>query len=86
MRVLDGARDGRAGKKNGELLRLAAGQFDVLLTSGRNLSFQRNLPGFSIAVIVPHANTDRLESLAPLMPAALEAISSVEAGKVVHVG
>ena len=77
---------GWAGKKNGELLRLAAGQFDVFLTSDRNLSFQQNLPGFSIAVIVLHAKTNRLESLAPLMPAVLEVLSSVEAGKVVHVG
>ena len=76
---------GWAGKKNGELLRLAAGQFDVFLTSDRNLSFQQNLPGFSVAVIVLHARANRLESLAPLMPAVLEVLSGIEAGKVVHV-
>jgi hypothetical protein len=67
------------------LLRLAAGQFDVFLTSDRNLSFQQNLSGFSIAVIVLHARTNRLELLAPLMPAVLEVLSGIEAGKVVHV-
>ena len=76
---------GWAGKKNGESLRLAAGQFDVFLTSDRNLSFQQNLPGFSVAVIVLHARANRLESLAPLMPAVLEVLSGNEAGKVVHV-
>ena len=35
---------GWAGKTNGELLRLAEGQFDALITSDRNLAFQQNLP------------------------------------------
>ena len=38
--------------KNGELLTLAAEQFDVFVTVDRNLSFQQNLGALSIAVIV----------------------------------
>ncbi len=38
--------------KNGEFLRLAAKEHDVFVTVDRNLSFQQNLPTFSIAVIV----------------------------------
>lgn len=34
---------GWAGKKNGELLKLAAEQFDVLLTFDPNLSYQSSL-------------------------------------------
>ena len=34
---------GRASKSNGELLGLAVGQFDVVLTAGRNLSYQQDL-------------------------------------------
>ena len=34
---------GWAGVKNGELLRLAAGQFDLLLTVDRSLEYQQNL-------------------------------------------
>ena len=64
---------GWAGKRNGELVRL---------TSDRNLSFQQNSPGFSIAVIVLHAGTNRLESLAPLMPAVLEVLSSSLWGRI----
>lgn len=37
--------------KNGELLELAAKEFDVFVTVDRNLSFQRHLPTFTIAVI-----------------------------------
>lgn len=38
--------------KNGELLALAAEQFDVFVTVDRNLSGQQNLGSFPIAVIV----------------------------------
>jgi hypothetical protein len=34
--------------KNGELLALASKDFDVFVTVDRNLSFQQNLPAFSI--------------------------------------
>lgn len=34
---------GWAGTKNGELLRLAAAEFDVFVTVDQNLRFQRNL-------------------------------------------
>jgi predicted nuclease of predicted toxin-antitoxin system len=36
---------GWAGVKNGELLRLAANSFDVLLTVDRNLEYQQNFVG-----------------------------------------
>ena len=43
---------GWAAITNGELLRLAEGDFDVFLTVDRNLSFQQHLPTFGIAVVV----------------------------------
>ena len=43
---------GWATVKNGELLTLAAEQFDVFVTVDRNLTFQQNLISFSIAVVV----------------------------------
>jgi len=46
--------------KNGELLALAAGEFDVFVTVDRNLSFQQNLPAFAIAVVVLRASSNRL--------------------------
>jgi hypothetical protein len=49
--------------KNGELLSLASGQFDVFVTVDRNLSFQQNLVSFSIAVLVLQAKTNRLADL-----------------------
>ena len=40
---------GWASKRNGELLTLAVGQFDVFLTADRNLSYQQDLSSFDIA-------------------------------------
>ena len=48
---------GWAGIKNGRLMALAEQQFDVFVTVDRNLSFQQNLPKFTIAVIVLHASS-----------------------------
>jgi len=40
------------GKQNGELLRLAEDAFDVLVTVDTNLSYQQNLVGRRIAIVV----------------------------------
>ena len=42
--------------KNGWLLRAASGQYDVLVTVDQNLSYQQNLTGLNIAVLVLAAN------------------------------
>jgi hypothetical protein len=62
--------------KNGELLTLAAGRFDVFVTVDRNLAFQQNLTTLPIAVIVLGARTNRLADLIPLVPRLLDAIRS----------
>ena len=49
--------------KNGELLALAAKQFDVFVTVDRNLSFQQNLGSFAVAVVVLRAKSNRLAIL-----------------------
>jgi hypothetical protein len=51
--------------KNGELLALSEKEFDVFITVDRNLSFQQNLPKFSIAVLVLKAYSNRLADLKP---------------------
>lgn len=71
--------------KNGELLALASKNFDVFVTVDRNLSFQQNLPTFSIAVVVLRAQSNRLADLQPLIPKLLEAISTAKHGVVTYV-
>jgi len=72
--------------RNGELLGLAAKEFDVFLTVDRNLSFQQNLPAFSIAVIVLRAKSNRLSDLRQLVPELLAAIPTARPGAVTYLG
>jgi Domain of unknown function (DUF5615) len=51
---------GWLGISNGQLLALAAAEFDVFVTVDRNLAFQQHLPKFNIAVILLRSNTNRL--------------------------
>jgi hypothetical protein len=47
---------GWSGIKNGELLRLVIGQFDVFITSDKNLRHQQNLEALELTVILLPSN------------------------------
>ena len=72
--------------KNGELLVLAAEQFDVFVTVDRNLAFQQSIVALQIAVIVLRAKSNRLSDLRPLVPGLLAALGGAEPGRMVLVG
>lgn len=59
---------GWSGKSNGELIRLAGSSFDVFLTVDQNIWYQQNLSGAKIAVVTSVADSNRWESLLPLLP------------------
>jgi len=84
--VLNVYQQGWSGATNGELLALAAREFDVFLTVDRNLSFQQSITDFDIAVVVIKSRTNRLQDLIQLVPSTLQAISDVNPGEVVWVG
>ncbi len=71
---------------NGRLLALVSQSFDVFVTVDRNLSFQQNLPSFSIAVIVLRAKANRLADLRPLVPELLASIAIAQPGVVTFGG
>jgi hypothetical protein len=77
---------GWAAVENGQLLSLAAGTFDVLVTVDRNLEFQQNIRGLRLAIIVLCAKTNRLADLLPLVPKLLMAIDSAKSGLLAVVG
>jgi predicted nuclease of predicted toxin-antitoxin system len=77
---------GWASKRNGELLALAEGEFDVFLTVDRNLSFQNEVARFNLAVVVLRAKGNRLSDLRPLIPELLSVLGAVGPGQVVRVG
>lgn len=74
-------RIGWAGVKNGELLRRANGQFDVLVTMDKGIYHQQNLTGLSLAVVALRAKTNRLADTRPLMPALLSLLLNIQPGE-----
>ena len=77
---------GWAGVENGELLRLASGEFDVVITVDRSLEFQQNLSDLAFGIVVVSAGSNELTHLLPLVPDILNAITAVREGEVVRVG
>jgi hypothetical protein len=84
-RVITVPRAGWAGLGNGELLRRASGQFDVLVTGDQNLEYQQNLHGLQLAIIVVVAPNNRVETFLALSNRILEAIASAKPGTVTRV-
>lgn len=63
---------GWAGIKNGSLLRLVAADFDVFITSDKNLRHQQNLAALDLAVIVlPSNQVPVIEAMLPQIDQAL---------------
>ncbi len=79
-------RAGYGSKKNGELLDLAEGRWDVLLTSDRNIKYQQNMTVRRVSILILRAKSNRMKDLLPLMPACAEALLSIQPGGVVEVG
>lgn len=65
-------RCGWSGIENGNLLRLAQVEFDTFITVDQNLTFQQNLEGISITVLVLQARSNALEDLVSFVPQLLD--------------
>ena len=70
---------GWAGISNGELLRRAEGEFDLLLTADKRLQYQQNLKGRQLAVVVLPSN--RLRVLRDMVVEIETAIAEVQPGR-----
>ena len=70
---------------NGALLRQAAPAFDALLTADQNIEFQQNLKTLPMAIVVLVADSNRLESLEPLIPEILHALETLQPKTLVRV-
>lgn len=75
---------GWSGLKNGELLRIMIGEFDVLVTCDKNLDRQQN-PDLPIALIVLMVPDTRVPTVMLLAPAVLDALANIRRGDVVKV-
>lgn len=76
---------GWQGKTNGELLRMAADEFDAFITMDGSLPYQQNLKEIQIGIILLKANSNRDEDLAPLIPQVNVILKTIKNGDVVHV-
>jgi predicted nuclease of predicted toxin-antitoxin system len=79
------SRAGFGSKKNGELLALAEGLWDVLLTSDRNIKHQQNMAGRRVSILILCAKSNRMKDLLPLMAECGRALLSTRPGQVVEV-
>jgi predicted nuclease of predicted toxin-antitoxin system len=77
---------GLAGKRNGELLNLAEGTFDLFVTLDKGLEFQQNLAGKAIAIIVIRAKSNRFVDVEQHAAECLEAIESIQPGQLIRIG
>jgi hypothetical protein len=68
------------GISNGQLLALAAAEFDVFVTVDRNLPYQQHLSKFDIAVILLRAKTNRIVDLEVLVPDLMTALPTAKEG------
>jgi hypothetical protein len=73
------------GKKNGELLRLAAETFTVFVTIDQGLVFQQQVAKLKLGVVTLGAQSNEMEDLQPPMPALRHAVLKVKPGQVIRV-
>ena len=71
--------------QNGELLRVAAQDFDVFVTADKNLRYQQNIAKYEIGVVVLATRDARLPSLRQVISALRESIATVAPGCVLLV-
>lgn len=69
---------GWSGTENGELLRIAAREFDVFLTADQNLEYQQNLQALPLSVIVLIARDNTFETLQSLISDVLDRLARIE--------
>jgi hypothetical protein len=73
------------GTADHELVQLAQGRFDVLLTLDRGFEFQRNLSKLTFGIVIEHPTHNRREDYEPLASELRRAVQTVQQGRVLHV-
>lgn len=76
---------GWAGVKNGELLRRAEEQFDVLITMDYGLGQVLNIAGRNLVLILLRARSNRLADTRLLMHAVVEALEKAQSGTLISI-
>ena len=75
---------GWRGKENGELLSIAATEFDAFITMDGGILNQQNLDEINLGIVLLEAESNRFEKLAPLISQVNVALKTLENGQVVR--
>ena len=70
--------------KNGELLKKADDQFDVMITVDKGIRYQNDFVDKRISLITIISNGNRLVDLRPFVPLVLQSLNHIGHGKVVN--
>ncbi len=73
------------GKENGELLRMAAVEFDAFVTTDRGILYEQNLEGIELGIVLLEAKRNHYEALALLIPRVNTVLKTLQKGQVVRV-
>ena len=73
------------GTADHELVQLAQGRFDVLLTLDRGFEFQHNLSKLTFGIVIMHPARNRREDYERLASAMRQAVETIQPGIVLHV-
>ena len=76
---------GWKGKENGELLKSAESEFDVLVTMDQGIPQQQNLSEIKMGIVLLEAKGNRYEDLAPLMNQVNTILRTIEKGQAISV-
>lgn len=74
---------GWSGVKNGELLKLAEQQFDVFITTDKNLRYQQNLAAIKLAFVLLPSN--QVPIVIALLSKIEEALKTIQMGDFVEI-
>ncbi len=74
---------GWTGVTNGALLRQAEDQFDVFITTDKNLRYQQNLTEKQLAIV--QLPTNQVPVVAVLAPAVQEVLGRIKPGEIVEI-
>jgi len=76
---------GFKGLENGDLLRVATGTYDALITVDQNLSYQQNVAALDLAILVLAAKRNSYARLKPLLPRALNVLKTIKPGEMIRI-
>jgi hypothetical protein len=77
-------RAGWAGVKNGKLLSLINGAFDVFITLDKHLAWQNSIVPAQFGIIVLRVKSNRMADVRPLAPSVLSALPQLAPARVTY--